>query len=283
MKLNDSALSDLIWDSVDSNSGVVLLSCVSPCIDHFDTTIADLRYACMSRKERPTTAARLERVKFRWQNQSAAWAFTLWKGAVADAVQIQLNHEIDNLTEEMNVLKSDNTELKDKLQRMAYDGVEYMSDGDKEESDHEHVEDTDVLAQQRQVLEKAIGKELLKLKEKQEGAVMQTVIAKMRYAQSKQSALVANNRALARMLHRERGVSRVAASSPSRDVTRSGRSHDQRRSHSAMGVMGPGLDRSLSASAPGGLLPPLSRGGQQAWGDSNERASKKQATGRGTR
>lgn len=35
--------SDLIWDSVDSNSGVVLLSCVSPCIDHFDTTIADLR------------------------------------------------------------------------------------------------------------------------------------------------------------------------------------------------------------------------------------------------
>jgi len=137
-------------------------------------------------------------------------------------VQIQLNHEIDNLTEEMNVLKSDNTELKDKLQRMAYDGVEYMSDGDKEESDNEHVEDTDVLAQQRQLLEKAIGKELLKLKEKQEGAVMQTVIAKMRYAQSKQSALVANNRALARMLHRERGVSRVAASSPSRDVTRSG-------------------------------------------------------------
>ena len=37
--------SDLIWDSVDSNSGVVLLSCISPAIDHFDTTIVDLRLA----------------------------------------------------------------------------------------------------------------------------------------------------------------------------------------------------------------------------------------------
>jgi len=141
---------------------------------------------------------------------------------VADAVQIQLNHEIDNLTEEMGVLKSDNAELKEKLQRMAYEGVEYLSDGDKEEVDHEHVEDTDVLAQQRVVLEKAIGKELLKLKEKQEGAVLQTVIAKMRYAQSRQSSLVANNTALARMLHRERNVSRASAISPSRDAKPSG-------------------------------------------------------------
>ena len=86
-KLHESALSELIWDTVDSNASVVLLSCVSPCVDHFDTTIADLRYACKSRRERPTTAARLERVKFRWQNQSAAWAFTLWRGAVADSVQ----------------------------------------------------------------------------------------------------------------------------------------------------------------------------------------------------
>jgi hypothetical protein len=182
----------------------------------------ETRYGCISRKERPTTAARLERVKFRWQNQAAAWAFTLWKGAVADAVQIQLNHEIDNLTEEMGVLKSDNAELKEKLQRMAYEGVEYLSDGDKEEVDHEHVEDTDVLAQQRVVLEKAIGKELLKLKEKQEGAVLQTVIAKMRYAQSRQSSLVANNTALARMLHRERNVSRASAISPSREAKPSG-------------------------------------------------------------
>jgi hypothetical protein len=99
VKLNDSALSALIWDTMDTDSSVVLLSCVSPCVDHFNDTIKDLRYACKSRKERPTTAARLERVKFRWQNQSAAWAFTLWKGAVADSVQIQLNHEIDNLTQ----------------------------------------------------------------------------------------------------------------------------------------------------------------------------------------
>lgn len=66
-------------------------------------------------------------------------------------MQIQLNHEIDNLTEEMNELRSENAEVKGKLERMAYEGVEYMSDGDKQASDNEFVEDTDVLAQQRQV------------------------------------------------------------------------------------------------------------------------------------
>ena len=93
-KLNDAGLSGLVWDTLDTNSSVVMLTCVSPALQHFEQTVTDLRYACKGRKERPTTAARLERVKFRWQNQSAAWAFTLWKGAVADSVQIQLNHEI---------------------------------------------------------------------------------------------------------------------------------------------------------------------------------------------
>jgi len=66
-------------------------------------------------------------------------------------VQIQLNHEIDNMTEEMEEMRSENSELKGKLQHMAYEGVEYISDGDKEKSDDEIAEDADVLAQQRQV------------------------------------------------------------------------------------------------------------------------------------
>jgi len=284
-KLYDSALSDLIWDAVDSTSSVTFLSCISPCIDHFDTTIVDLRYACKSRKERPTTAARLERVKFRWQNQSAAWAFTLWKGAVADSVQIQLNHEIDNMTEEMEEMRGENSELKGKLQHMAYEGVEYMSDGDKEKSDDEIAEDTDVLAQQRQLLEKAIGKEMLKLKERQEGAVMQTVIAKMRYSEAKTNALSQNNKALARMLHHERHGSRSqAATERTRSPSRSS-AHMPKvtRSRTTMGALGPGMERSLSSSASGGgLLPPLKVAALQAWGanDTTERASKKQALGR---
>ena len=51
----------------------------------------------------------------------------------------------------MDEVKSENKELKEKLQFMAYEGVEYLSDKDQEESDGEQVEDTDVLAQQRQV------------------------------------------------------------------------------------------------------------------------------------
>ena len=79
----------------------------------------------------------------------------------------------------MTEVKTENADLKDKLQRMAYEvnqkdcdtslcsftpsgldlpgltwhgqGVEYMSDGDKEADDTENVEDTDVLAQQRHV------------------------------------------------------------------------------------------------------------------------------------
>jgi hypothetical protein len=58
---------------------------------------------------------------------------------------------------------------------MAYEGVTYMSDGDGEEEKKEEVDETNVLVLQRNLLEKAIGKELLKLKEKQEGAVLQVM------------------------------------------------------------------------------------------------------------
>ena len=120
-----------------------------------------------------------------------------------------------------------------------------------------------------QMLEKAIGKELFKLKEKQEGAVMQTVIAKMQYAQSKQHALLDKNKALSRMLQHETKMRRSKSSL--------GRSHPHtgnlRRSKTAMG------DASMERS---GMLPPVQgiRGGDQAWGDPSERASKKQALGR---
>ena len=60
-KLNDSGLSGLIWDSMDSSSSVVLLTCVSPAVGDFEQTVTDLRYACKARKERPTTAARQRR------------------------------------------------------------------------------------------------------------------------------------------------------------------------------------------------------------------------------
>ena len=32
-----------------------------------------------SYRQRPTTSARLERVKFKWMNQCLVWSFTLWK------------------------------------------------------------------------------------------------------------------------------------------------------------------------------------------------------------
>ena len=279
LHLNDSSLGDLVWDTLGTDSSVVLLTCVSPCIDHFDTTVRDLRFACKSRKERPTTAARLERVKFRWQNQSAAWAFTLWKGAVADSVQIQLNNEIDALTHEMDEVKAENQDLKGKLKQMAHDGVEYFSDKDKEDSDEGEVEDTDVLVQQRHILEKAIGKELLKFKERQEGAVLQTVIAKMQYAQTRQQALTTQNKSLARMLKHEtsRGANKNVAASRSHGAARS----KFGRSKTAMGDLGPGLGESMMSAGVSGTLPSLTngRGGQQAWGESTERASKKSKGG----
>jgi len=55
------------------------------------------------------------------------------------------------MTEEMQEMRGENSELKVKLLHMAHEGVEYMSDGDKEESDDEIAEETDALAQQRQV------------------------------------------------------------------------------------------------------------------------------------
>ena len=130
------------------------------------------------------------------------------------------------------------------------------------------VDDTVAIIVPIQVLEKAIGKEMLKLKEKQEGAVLQTVIAKMRYSESRLSGVKQSNKALARMLHHERHGPRATMPTV-------------RRSQTAMGALGPGLDRShVSGSASGSILPPLKGGNKQAWGESSERASKKQAVGR---
>jgi hypothetical protein len=65
---------------------------------------------------RPTTASRLERVKYRWMNQSIVWAFTLWKGAVADSMAVQQGNVIANLREELEFQKSEVQRLTKKMQ-----------------------------------------------------------------------------------------------------------------------------------------------------------------------
>ena len=105
------------------------------------------------------------------------------------------------------------------------------------------------------------------------------MIAKMQYAQTRQQALTTQNKSLARMLKHEtsRGANKNVAASRSHGAARS----KGGRSKTAMGDLGPGLGESMMSAGVSGTLPSLTngRGGQQAWGESTERASKKSKGG----
>ncbi|KAJ1492718.1 hypothetical protein T484DRAFT_1770225, partial [Baffinella frigidus] len=208
----DSALTDMVFDTLAPESAVVLVTAVSPVVDDFEDTIEDLRFASrhLSTRQRPTTSARLERVKFKWQNGALVWAFTLWKGAVADSEKIQLSHQLENQKEEIETLRSEVVTMTAKLESMAEEGLAYMSDDDKEAQVDDDVDDAgDQFLATRNALEKVLGKSLMRLQEKQDGAVLQAVVGKLRYQQAQKDTLAKHNRELGRILHSERARVRV--------------------------------------------------------------------------
>eukprot|EP00960_Hanusia_phi_P056656 763337-Hanusia_phi.AAC.4 len=142
--LGDSALSDLIRDSLAGDATLLLLTCLSSDPSHFLVSVADCRFASYKSRQRPSTAQRLERVKFRWQNQAVAWAWALWKGAVEDSVVVQLTHQVENLTEEVEELKKEKAAMHKRMEEVARKGIPYELEQARQDEDEDalHVSTT---------------------------------------------------------------------------------------------------------------------------------------------
>jgi hypothetical protein len=225
MSLPPSCLSELIYDVAGADSAIVLINAISPSKVDFLETVAEVRWACKSLKVRPTTASRLEKVKYRWKNQASVWAFTLWKAAVSAGVQQQQANAIHNLTEELTFQKSEVSRLEATLRNMAEQGVAYVSGGEEQASSDDGGDDAeDMLMQQKRALEKIIGKDVLQAKQREEGAILAAVTAKLRYAQSQLSNAESNNRSLSKALRAERDRARPLAASAKRTTKKSSKS-----------------------------------------------------------
>ena len=221
MSLPPSCLSELIYDVAGAESAVVLVNAISPSKADFLETVAEARWASKSLKVRPTTASRLEKVKYRWKNQASVWAFTLWKAAVSSGVQQQQANAIHNLTEELTFQKSEVSRLEATLRNMAEQGIAYVSGGEEQaSSDDGGDDDDDMLMQQKRALEKIIGKDVLQAKQREEGAILAAVTAKLRYAQSQLSNAESNNRSLSKALRAERDRAKPLAASAKRGATK---------------------------------------------------------------
>lgn len=209
-KLGPSALSKLIFDVASTDSGIVLITAVSPAKVDFLETVKEMRWASKAVKMRPTTASRLERVKYRWKNQSIVWAFTLWKGAVNDSLQIKQANTIRNLTEELTFQKSEARRLEGDLRRMAEEGLGYVSGGDEAPPSDDDDEAGDLYLAQKKALERMIGKDVVRAKQREEGELLAAVTAKLRYAQAQLTNAESNNMSLSKALRAERGRDRPA-------------------------------------------------------------------------
>lgn len=224
MTMPRSCLSELIYDVSGAQSAVVLVNAISPSKADFAETVAEVRWACKSVKVRPTTASRLEKVKYRWKNQASVWAFTLWKAAVSAGVQQQQSNTIHNLTQELAFQKSEVARLESAMRSMAEQGVAYVSGGEEAVSSDDGEDADDMLMQQRRTLEKIIGKDVLQAKQMEEGAILAAVTAKLRYAQAQLTDAESNNRSLSKALRAERNRAKPLAATAKRASSKSSKS-----------------------------------------------------------
>ena len=138
--LGDSALSGFIRERLARDANLLLLTFISSNPSDFNVSVADCRFSSYKSRQRPSTAQRLERVKYRWQNQSVAWALALWKGSVEDSVQVQLTNQVENLTEELEALKKEKNDLQRKMEEVARRGVHYELEEGRGEEDQDALE-----------------------------------------------------------------------------------------------------------------------------------------------
>ena len=260
-----SALTGLLSATLAPRASVVLLTAVSPAAEDFDDTIEDLRFGSRSSRQRATTAARLERVKFKWQNQSLVWAYTLWKGAVADSERIQMAHQLDNQREENEALRAEVKQLTAKLDRISEEGLAYVSDdGRAGGSGREEEGGGDDLAATSAALERAMGRDVARLKARQEGAMVQAMVSKLRYQEAHKATLLRSNRELGRMLHGERARVRARGLGASLPPGSSSRALGASARPNAARGEARGPPRAKSAMAGGGA--PLQRARDGAGG-----------------